>query len=118
MSLTSYRLLHPAINHCAPSFQRPMPKRTEANALARRSIPSGGFLRRQPGQSPGCEAYVPMRARFGKGHRPTFEDFATVKTGIIGSNGPARALLPELAQKPSLIAKTSPLRKRHGPTPE
>src|ERR1700682_2814803 len=64
-----------------------MPKRIWPPRKARRSIPSGGFLRRQPlanalGKYPwGREGYVPTRIRFGKGWKPTFEDFMTAKMG-------------------------------------
>jgi len=81
------------------------PKRLEANARERRSIPSGGFLRRQPlADALGCERYVPMQGGFGKGQGPAFPDFIAAKTRYFGAKRLAKRLLPEVPQRPSFPA--------------
>jgi hypothetical protein len=105
MSLTSYR--------AAPPRDKPLRALSNAetnlaNAQARRSILSGGFLRRQPWpKALGCEAYVPTPVHFGKGPEAIFEDFMTIKNRHFAPKRPLpKALLPEVTQKPSFAAKT------------
>src|ERR1700728_3234704 len=51
MSLTSYRAAPPRDNPLR-AFKKTGPETNWAHAQGRRSIPSGGFLRRRPGQMP------------------------------------------------------------------
>jgi len=52
-------------------------RRTTGQRQKRRSNPSGGE-RRQPGQSPWCEGYVPTTPRFGKACGRSFSRFYDV----------------------------------------
>src|ERR1700716_4285192 len=82
MSLTSYRAAPPRDKTVA-RLRKPDAETNLANARGRRSIPSGGFLRRQPGQSPWSRgAYVPTQDCFGKARERSFRGFMTVKTRI------------------------------------
>src|SRR5580658_3502163 len=80
MSLTSYRAAPPR-DKPLRAFEKTGPETNLAHAQGRRSIPSGGFLRRQPGQMPlGCERYVPTQSGFGKARDRSFRDFMTAIT--------------------------------------
>ena len=91
MSLTSYR--------AAPPRDKPLrafENQTEANlanARGRRSTDPEASWEGNPGNAPGCERYVPTQVRFGKGRRPSFQDFMAVGTAIIALNLLIRAPL-------------------------
>src|SRR5467141_544935 len=101
MSLTSYRAAPPR-DKPLHAFEKPIPTNL-ANAQGRRSIPSGGFLRRQPGQMPlGCERYVPTLTCFGKARERSFRDFMTVKTRIWRTKShPAERSCQKLCKSPA-----------------
>jgi len=73
MSLTSYRAAPPAINHCAPSKNRN--ETNLANARGRPIDRSGGFLRRQPGQSPWVRGVCTNARPLWKGAAAIFSGF-------------------------------------------
>src|SRR3954452_18807177 len=99
MSLTSYRAAPP----------RDKPLRTFENPNRKRIWPTPGGADRSgpgvpekatPGKAPGCERYVPTRARFGKGRRPSFRVFITVRnTPRPGQIGPNRCTLARKSAK-------------------
>src|SRR5438045_8569799 len=91
MSLTSYR--------AAPPRDKPLrafSKTAEtalANAARRRSIRSGGFLRRQPlAYARGRGGCVPTRARFGKARQAGFQDFMMAKSAKSRPHGAKHAI--------------------------
>src|SRR5476649_341158 len=97
MSLTSYRAAPPR-DKPLRAFEKPIPKR-----IGQRPRAPIDPVRRLPEKATranalGCEAYVPTRARFGKGRRPSFRDFMRVRPRIITPNSPTTAAL---ARKPA-----------------
>src|ERR1700722_6194966 len=102
MSLTSYRAAPPR-DKPLRALRKNRTRNEFGQRLRRRSIPSGGFLRRQPlakaiKAALGCEGYVPTRTRFGKGRKRSFRGFIGAKRAIIGPNRPIRPLLVTLAR--------------------
>jgi hypothetical protein len=94
MSLTSYRAAPPRVKplhrllKAGPEVNRP-------TRVRRRSIPSGGFLRRQPGQSHRVRGVCINVALLWKGARTRFYRFYDSKIeGLERQNRPLEPLLP------------------------
>src|SRR5260221_7422218 len=101
MSLTSFR--------AAPPRDKPLrafsekPKRIWPTPEA--PIPSGGFLRRQPGPRPlGASGMYQRRCALERAASDSFRGFMTVKTRYFPRQAPREAPLPEVPRKPSLVA--------------
>jgi hypothetical protein len=75
------------------AFLKTEPETHLANARGRRSIWSGGFLRRQPGQSPWVRAVCTNEGPLWKGPRAIFSGFYG------GPNGHYRAALARKSAK-------------------
>src|ERR1700737_4168395 len=102
MSLTGYRAAPPR-ETIARLLKKPKQARQRPR---RRSIPSGGFLRRQPGRCPWVRAVCTNARLLWKGPRAIFSVFYDGQNALSRTQmSLARALLPELAQKPSFPAK-------------
>src|SRR5436190_3318013 len=91
MSLTSYRAPPPRDNPL-----RAFSKAAEtalANAARRRSIRSGGLLRRQPlANARGRGGCVPTRARFGKARQAGFQDIIVAESAKSRPHGAKPAI--------------------------
>src|SRR5258708_9377980 len=100
MSLTSYR--------AAPPRDKPLRAslKTETDlATPEAPIPSGGFLRRQPGPRPlGASGMYQRRCALERAASDSFRGFMTVKTRYFPRQAPREAPLPEVPRKPSLVA--------------
>src|SRR4051794_2620120 len=93
MSLTSYRAAPPR-DKPLRAFKKTIPKRIWHNAGRRRSIRSGGFLRRLPlADANGCKRYVPTQTRFGKARRRSFELFMVVERRVCCAGSAEQAAL-------------------------
>jgi hypothetical protein len=109
MSLTSYR--------AAPPRDKPLRAFSSKNrngfGHAEAPIPSGGFLRRQPGPKPlGCERYVPTPMRFGKGRERSFRGFMIVKTRYFPRQTPRESALARSSAKAQLWGQETALKRK------
>jgi hypothetical protein len=86
MSLTSYRAAPPR-DKPLRAFLKTEPETNLANARGRRSVRSGGFLRRRPGQCPWVRGVCTNARPLWKGPRAIFSGFYG------GRNGHSRAKL-------------------------
>src|ERR1700733_4108057 len=98
MSLTSYRAAPPR-DKLLRAFEKTGTETNWAHAQGRRSIPSGGFLRRRPGQMPlGASRMYQRKAALERPAIQLLRFYDVTKR----PNRPSAPLLPESAQKPSV----------------
>src|SRR4029453_513102 len=101
MSLTSYRAAPPRVKPLR-CLRKTGPEVNRATRVRRRSILSGGFLRRQPGQSHRVRGVCINLTLLWKGARPPFCRFYDSKNeGLERQNRPLEPHLPETLQKRS-----------------
>src|SRR4029453_13902505 len=101
MSLTSYRAAPPRVKPLR-CLRKTGPEVNRPTRVRRRSIPSGGFLRRQPGQSHRVRGVCINVPLLWKGARPPFCRFYDSKNeGLERQTRPLERLLQETPQKRS-----------------